>query len=158
MLECTAHVFSFWHGKVRPQKQCRDNARLYPLAIYFVAYQLRENTRALRVPDQNHTAALVVVFEIVVPRINHVLVTKNSIHCHRFASDPRAKSRKGYLAVERSEDAAHRAEAGKLRADHPHLFGTRVHITVRRRVVRDRRIHVKTIDRRIRLWSPLLYR
>jgi len=45
---------------------------LQRLAVDFGGYQAREQTRSLRVTDEHNAATLVLMLQIVIPRIQHV--------------------------------------------------------------------------------------
>ena len=158
VLERSADVFALRHGKICPQQQCGNNPRLHGFAVNLVLNQLRQHPGALRMSDQHHPAAVVVVFEVIAPRIEHVVVDEDSIGRHGIARQQSSQRRQRDLPVKRREGTALRREPRKLRADYAFFFRPGNHVAVPRRVVRDRRVHVEAVNRRLRIRGPRLAR
>ena len=91
------------------------------------------------------------MFEIILPGIEHIVVTKGQINRHNSAGEEGAQRGQGHLAVKRRVDAALRTEAGKLGADNVQFLRAGDHVAVGRRVVGDSGIHIEAIDRRFGL-------
>jgi hypothetical protein len=84
VLKRAADIFAARHRNVGAEEQRRDNSRLNRLAIDFVADQLREHTGSLRMSDEHDTAPVVVVLQVVIPRVDHIAVRHRAIGRDRF--------------------------------------------------------------------------
>ncbi len=154
VLERAAHIFALGHRQTGSQQQRGNDARLHRLAVNLALDELREHAGTLRVSDQHHAAALVVMFQVVIPGIEHVVVGQGTVHGHRRAAKEGPQRREGDLAVHGRIDPALRSKAGKLRAHHAFFFRTRDHIAVAGGIGRDCGIDVEAIDRRVRVGGP----
>src|SRR2546423_335886 len=107
---------------------------------------------------QNNATAIVVMFEIVIPRSDYIIISEGSIYSHWLACDSGPKRGQRHLPVERRVDAALRAESRELRSHHCFLFRSSDHVAVGRRVIRDCWVYIEAINRRIRIWGPCFAR
>ena len=103
---------------------------------------------------QDDPTALVVVVQVIGPRIQHVVVADPAygrIVCarHRLSGLSGAERREGELAVERGEEPAFGAQPGELHLHDVDFFGAGDHVADHARIVRDRRIDVEAVDRRL---------
>jgi hypothetical protein len=121
------------------------------ISFDLVLDQLSQHARALRVSDEYDAAALVVVLEIVVPGREHVVIAELAIRREAAAGHCGAQRFQRDLSIERCVQLALSAEASELCAHDAVLFRPRLHVAVRRGIVRDRRIHVETIDGCVRI-------
>jgi hypothetical protein len=108
----------------------------------------RQESRALRMADQHHPAAFVVMREIVSPRRAHILIGKLEIHRERRVSEHGLDARDRHLPVNGRERPADRGEGGELLCDRPLLTGSACHAAVAARIFGDGRIDVEAVDRR----------
>ena len=74
LLELPADVLALRRQERRAEDVGADQLLLDRLAVDLVGDQRLQDERALRVADQHHAAALVVVLQVVLPRIAHIVV------------------------------------------------------------------------------------
>ena len=74
LLELPADVLALRRQERRAEDVGADELLLNRLAVDLVRDQRLQDVRALRVADQHHAAALVVVLQVVLPRIADVVV------------------------------------------------------------------------------------
>src|SRR5678816_3845107 len=99
------------------------------------------------------------MFKVVVPRVLHIVVRKHPINpLHRGTCDSRSQFSERVLTVERSVDAACRAESRELRPNNIVLFGPRNHVAVRSLVERHGWIDIEAIDGSFSIRSECLTR
>src|SRR5438093_5430445 len=89
-------VLSIRHRQAHSQENRRDETRLHRSAFDLVLNELREQEGPLRVANQHDATAVVVVLEVIAPRVAHVVVRDRSL-----AS--RARPREKIGAVDRTE-------------------------------------------------------
>ena len=130
VLKSAADIFAFRHGKVGPQQQHGNDARLKRLAVDFVLDELREHARALRVSDEHDAAAVVVMFQVVIPSIEDIVVGQGAIHRNWCAEQRGAKASEGDLAIYGRIGPTLRSEAGKLHAHDAFFFRTGEHVAI----------------------------
>ena len=160
VLERAADVFAFRHGDHRAEENGREHPRLNRLPVDFFTDQAIEDERPLRVRHEHEPAAVVVVRQIMVPRVAHVVVLHPSLErgASAAAGEQPLQPRERHLTVQRSVRPAFRSEARELLLDDVQLRRVRVHVAVRRRVGRDRRIDVEAVDRGVRIGGPRFLR
>jgi hypothetical protein len=112
------------------------------LRVDLVLGELDEHPRALRVADEDDAAPVVVVREVVAPRIANVAVRE----CRRSRGGAPADRPQRQLAVHRRVDPAHLGEAGRLRDRDAGLGGIDVQVRVHRRLGADGRVDVEAVD------------
>src|SRR5262245_20809726 len=96
----------------------RDYLRLNRFALNLVLDHTREQPRALAMA--NNPTALVLVLQVVVPRVDYIVVVRARIpSLHRFARVPCAKGGQRERAIEWRELPAHSAVPPELRRCHP---------------------------------------
>src|SRR5215471_8242408 len=76
MLKRSPHIFATWYGQCRAEQDGGDHSGLDRLAIDFFPDEFVENKRTLRMRNENETAAFIIMFEVVIPRVPHVIVLK----------------------------------------------------------------------------------
>ena len=111
-------------------------------------------------PNENEAAPLVVMIEVVLPRIAHVVVLlaarQSGARVTGGHKAPQTCERD--LAIHRCIGTTFRREARELLANDVEFGGIGDHVAVRRRIGGYGRIHVEAIDRRIRIRAPHLAR
>ena len=130
VLKSAADIFAFRHGKVGPQQQHGNDARLKRLAVDFVLDELREHARTLRVSDEHDAPAVVVMFQVVIPSIEDIVVGQGAIHRNWCAEQCGAKASEGDLAIYGRIGPTLRSEAGKLHAHDAFFFRTGEHVAI----------------------------
>jgi hypothetical protein len=110
--------------------------------------------------DEHEATALVVVLDVIVPRIPHIVILEPLRERGAGAPGGQSGTQTGQrdLPVQRRVESTRRSETRKLLPDDIQLRLIGDHVAVRRRVCGHRRVDVETIDRRSRSGRPLFPR
>src|SRR6266567_2518302 len=98
------------------------------------------------------------MLEIVFPCIQNIGVGQRPVDRHWAAGHHGSKRGESDLTIERRINTAARSKARQLRVHYALFFRARSHVTVRRWVVGNRGINIKTVDRRLGVGLPSLMR
>lgn len=129
------------------------------IRIDLVLDELGQHGRALRMPDEQHATAVVVVGDVLLPGVEDVTVGERGIDRNRRRSPELGDQRRQRdLTIDRREDAADRSQTCRLLADNEQLLvRTRHQIAVAARVGRDRRVDVEAVELRMARGLPPLH-
>src|ERR1044071_1606867 len=145
LLEGASYIFAFRDRKTCAEQQGGDQPILHGLAVDLILNQRSQDTRTLRMANQHYATSLVVVLEIVLPRVDDVVVCKNTIGWNGFACNICPQRSQRHLSVQRRVNPALRSEPRELRTDYAHFFGAGIHIAVAARIVRHGWVDVEAI-------------
>src|SRR2546425_4236352 len=79
LLKGATDILPAGNGKRSPEQNRRNQARLNRLALDLFANEFRQYERSLRVSNQHNAASIVIVLEIIVPRIPHIVVGEAAV-------------------------------------------------------------------------------
>ena len=87
--EIASHHATGRHGKPRTHQDRGDQSALHGFAVDLALDQRDQNAGALAVANQNDSAAAIEMREIIVPRIENVVVGKFAINRDRLSGNRR---------------------------------------------------------------------
>ena len=88
-LERAANVLAFRHRDARAHQDGGDDARLGWCAFDLPRDEAGEHIGPLRVSNQHHAAAVVVVLQVIVPGVFDILVANPLVERHAFRQPAR---------------------------------------------------------------------